>query len=377
MERDLKIDLIRGLVMVMLITIHVEFYSLYGFFFWERIGVVTGAEGFVILSGVVIGMVYKRVIERDGWRVAARKLLRRACQLWLVNVVLIFLIAFLNRFVNLSELMTYTDRDDTGQVFQLFPASGTPIHDWIVQAVRLQIGPHQLQILGLYVIVLALSPFTLWLMSRGWTYVVLAVSWALYITNWMHPLKPTGCMFEDAFYVLAWQLIFVHGQALGFHRQAVLDFFKKPSGHRVFAVMLAIFAAFFFWAQNAPDNVVPHLSLIPAGVYDKVYNGYMMKDSLGILRVVNDFVALFVLYAFLTRFWEPINKAVGWLLIPIGQASLYVFIVHIWFVALVTCFLPYGYAVPHFWLNTLAHTAVIMSLWLMVRYRVLFSVVPR
>jgi hypothetical protein len=54
-----------------------------------------------------------------------------------------------------------------------------------------------------------------------------------------------------------------------------------------------------------------------------------------------------------------------------------VFIVHIWFVALVTCFLPYGYAVPHFWLNTLAHTAVIMSLWLMVRYRVLFSVVPR
>jgi hypothetical protein len=149
LERDLKIDLIRGLVMVMLITIHVEFYSLYGFFFWERIGVVTGAEGFVILSGVVIGMVYKRVIERDGWRVAARKLLRRACQLWLVNVVLIFLIAFLNRFVNLSELMTYTDRDDTGQVFQLFPASGTPIHDWIVQAVRLQIGPHQLQILGL------------------------------------------------------------------------------------------------------------------------------------------------------------------------------------------------------------------------------------
>ena len=43
---------------------------------------VTAAEVFVILSGVVIGMVYGRRLARDGWGAVARGLGRRAILLY-------------------------------------------------------------------------------------------------------------------------------------------------------------------------------------------------------------------------------------------------------------------------------------------------------
>jgi uncharacterized membrane protein len=40
-ERDLRIDFIRGMVMLILIVVHIEMFSAYNFILWERIGVVS------------------------------------------------------------------------------------------------------------------------------------------------------------------------------------------------------------------------------------------------------------------------------------------------------------------------------------------------
>lgn len=80
-------------------------------------------------------------------------------------------------------------------------------------------------------------------------------------------------------------------------------------------------------------------------------------------------------YAVLTVAWKPINAVMGWLWIPLGQASLYVFIVHVFFV-LAVANIP-GLDRQSFWQGTLIHTAVIAVIYLMVRKRFLFSVIPR
>src|SRR5271157_3285417 len=106
-ERDLTIDMIRGLVMMSAVTAHISLFSLYGFFFWERIGIVSGAEGFVILSGVVIGMAYKRYLAEHGWGATTWKFFQRAVLLWRANVIVILSIALLNYLhVNVREIMT-------------------------------------------------------------------------------------------------------------------------------------------------------------------------------------------------------------------------------------------------------------------------------
>ena len=65
-NRDLIIDSIRGLAVLSFIVNHIEVFSAYSLVFWERVGVVTGAEGFVLLSGVVVGTTYKRLVMELG-----------------------------------------------------------------------------------------------------------------------------------------------------------------------------------------------------------------------------------------------------------------------------------------------------------------------
>lgn len=382
-ERDLRIDFLRGLVMFVLVIIHIEIFSIYNFAAWERIGVVSGAEGFVLLSGYVTGMVSRRRIQEKGWKDATWKLLDRASRLWQVNVFVILAIAVLSFLpkINLSSIMTFTDRG-AGQTYNLFPSPGTPWEIGLALALLLRIGPHELQILGLYVCLLAVSPAVLYLISARRTPLVLALSWMLYFYNSLIHAMPTGAQFENGFPLLTWQLLFLHGLAIGYHRNRVWNFMRGRWGRPVFLAAVAVFAGFAFWAQNTPNQFIPpyaRLSVIPAEVYSRVYGRFMQKNTLGLLRLVDYASVLIVLYAVLTRLWAPIRKTFGWFFIPIGQASLYVFIIHVPIVAIVNNFLPFGFsaAPPRLWINTAAHTLALAAIWLMVRYKVLFRWIPR
>jgi hypothetical protein len=382
-DRDLRIDFMRGMVMLILIIVHVELFSLYNFAVWERIGVVSGGEGFVILSGYITGFISRRRIEEHGWKFAVRKLLGRALQLWRINIFAICLVALLVWIpkIDLASLTTFTDRG-SNQVFQLYPAPDASLDTWIVDILLLRIGPHELQILGLYVCLLILAPFILKAIAGGRTPHVLALSWLVYGINAVYPMTPTGSQFESGFPLLTWQVLFVHGLAIGYHRERVWHFMGGKQGRSIFAAACVLFVAFLFWAQNTPNPMIPsyaRISIIPADVYSAVYARFMQKNTLGILRLLNYASVLIVGYAALTRFWKPIRRSVGWFFIPLGQASLYVFIVHLVVVAAVDNFLPFGFPRDHhdLWINTVAHTAALAALWLLVRYKVLFRWIPR
>ncbi|MGB5599548.1 MAG: OpgC domain-containing protein, partial [Thiothrix litoralis] len=64
--RDLRLDLMRGFVIPLLFASHFEYFSALMFIGWDRIGVVSTAEIFVTLSGIVVGMVYGKKMKRDG-----------------------------------------------------------------------------------------------------------------------------------------------------------------------------------------------------------------------------------------------------------------------------------------------------------------------
>lgn len=380
-NRDLIIDSIRGLAVLSFIANHIEVFSAYSLLFWERVGVVSGAEGFVLLSGVVIGTTYKGLVMELGWRAAILKLLRRAAQLWRVNVVVIFVVALLSVLhVNVREIVAYIDHDDAGQVYSLYPEPGTPPVAWVMLALRLKIGPAQIQILGLYVCLLLLTPLALFLMSKRRTLVMLAFSWLTYLCYQWHPIKVTGCMFEDAFPLMAWQLLYFHGQAIGYYRQDVFDFVRSPKGRFALGIVGVLGVTFWFWALNAPDIVIPRFAkftLISPALYTQVYGKFMIKSSLGILRVLDDFCVFTLLYALQARCWRSFDQVLGWLLVPLGQASLYVFIVHVFFIAFIGSVVPFGYEHPHFWFNTAMVSLTILLIWVMVRYRVFFAWIPR
>ena len=94
-SRDLRLDFLRGLIMMVVITVHMEYFSLFSIFAWERIGYVSSAEGFVILSGIVLGIVYKKRLLHEGFKSSAIKLWKRSFQLYRVNLFVILSIGWL------------------------------------------------------------------------------------------------------------------------------------------------------------------------------------------------------------------------------------------------------------------------------------------
>src|SRR6202171_3908362 len=85
-RRDLRIDWLRGLAMTCVIIDHSKLSSLLSWFSFERFWVVSAAEVFVVLSGIVLGMVYGNRLIRGDWPAVVRGLGRRALMLYVVFV---------------------------------------------------------------------------------------------------------------------------------------------------------------------------------------------------------------------------------------------------------------------------------------------------
>jgi hypothetical protein len=87
-----------------------------------------------------------------------------------------------------------------------------------------------------------------------------------------------------------------------------------------------------------------------------------------------------VAYTMATYLWVPIRKGLGWLMLPLGQAALYSYIVHFFLILLVYNLAPWLASLP--WepseevFNPMLQIAVVLLLWVLVRRRVLFGIIP-
>ncbi len=378
--RDLRIDFLRGLVMLVVITVHLEYFSLLAMFAWERIGLISSAEGFVALSGLVVGIVYRKKLYKDGFIPTAQKLLARAFQLYRVNIAVILSIALLGLlpFVDVYEVTHWMSPGGRSPAYALYPPPSTPWYKVLIQALLLKIGPHQFQVIGLYVVLMGCAPAALYVMYKGKTRWLLALSWGLYIINQFINFRLTGARFEWAFPILTWQLLFFNCMAAGFYRDAITDYFSDYKTRFFLTVAVVLSLWFTFMAFNNPSTNFwpwPQLSIIDPGLFQALYELAFQKNKLGIGRIVNNLALYIVAYSLLTHYWSVFNKTLGWLLIPLGQASLYVFIVHVYFVLLVSNTPIPSY--DNFYLNTLVHIGSILAIWYMVKNQVFYKIIPR
>lgn len=216
--RDARLDFIRGFACVSMVTSHFEAFTWLQFVFWERLGIFTGAELFVIVSGVLVGRTSRREEWHDGFTVA-RRWWRRAGTLYLAYVALIAIVILLARFTTLDveAVTTFTDR--WAQVtYPLIPPEGTPLLEQVKLVLLLRATPHQVQILGFYFCVLMLASIGLLMLRRGRWWLCILVSLAVWGATWLSPvqLMPSGAQFEYAFPLMGWQVLFFCPMVVGY-----------------------------------------------------------------------------------------------------------------------------------------------------------------
>jgi hypothetical protein len=391
-SRDLRFDVMRGFAMLSVVAAHLEFFSWFNFLFWERLGLISAAELFVVTAGLVLGLVNRKVAEREGLGTVTERLWRRSFVLWRALVVVILLITLARALglVDVTAVTTFTDRF-AGQSYPMIPPPETPWHVQAALALSMRVSPHQVQILGLYVILLAGAPVALWLLQRRLLGPFLALSWGIYAVGWLRPPDTPliGMQWEFAFPLPMYQLLFAHALAIGFFRNEIAAWLG-PGGRRriVIGASLLLYLGFLAFAQMTPNPSFPawsRLDWMDGERWQAIYDTYFVKKHPSPLRFLNVAVFFVCFYALLTWFWRPIHGALGWLLIPLGEASLYVFLMHLLFLVLIDQIPGYFDGVPSWdqvwpqriWINTLLYVVTILGLWLLVRNKVLFRIVPR
>jgi fucose 4-O-acetylase-like acetyltransferase len=103
------------------------------------------------------------------------------------------------------------------------------------------------------------------------------------------------------------------------------------------------------------------------------------KSALAPGRLVASFIAFQFAYLAATLLWKPIFRSLGWLLLPLGQNSLYCYTMHIAVIGSLYALLP---RLPidvlsMGTLNTSLQMLAVLSIWAMARNKFLFKVVPR
>lgn len=390
--RDLRFDFMRGFAMLSVVAAHLEFFDWTDFLFSERLGIISAAELFVVASGLVLGLVNRRVIDKSDVAEATVRLWRRAFVLWraLVGTILLILLIRALGVLDMTAVTTFTDRW-AGVSYPMVPAPDVPWHDQLALILSMRASPHQIQILGLYVVLLLSAPLWLWLLHRRLFGPFFALTWGLYFAGWLMPVDTPilGLQFEYAFPILIYQVLFTHALAVGFFQPGIAEGMEDPATRGLVLLLCVPLAlAFVVFAQMSPNPTFPawsRIDVMAAERWQAIYNAWFVKKHFGVPRLLNVAVFFVALYALLSYFWVPLNKALGWLLIPLGEASLYVFLMHLVFIVIIDQIPGYFDVIPDWhdvwpgriWVHTGLYISTILGLWLLVRYKVLFGIVPR
>ncbi len=387
-KRDNRIDFLRGLAIVFVVVNHLGMTSLFQLLTQEAVGFVSGAELFVLFSGLVVGMVYGPRVKDDFGKVVDLTT-RRAGKLYLTALVVlvgVFALSLLP-FFQADALTTYVDQgtggaghNAVGRTYDLYAGMETllqfPVPAQVLPAiVLLQFGPWQFNVMGLYVVLLLASPLILAALNRGKALWVLAATLGLYAVGAATRFRLLPSQFEDSFPLLVWQVLFVLGLVTGFHRHRIASWLSAHSWVVASCTVVAVAFTFLSWCNPYLANGFDlRLAVIPDTAYRAMYDAFFGRTYLDPGRLLNVLVLVVAAYAFLTAYWKPVERALGWFLIPLGQATLYVFILHVVLIAVIANIplLRQGDIL----INTAAYAVVLGLLWLLVKKRVLFGIIP-
>ncbi len=371
-RRDVPLDLIRGLAMVILVINHVHLETPLEV---ATRALLSAAEVLVGVSGVVVGMVFGRRWLARGGRATTIALLRRARKLYLASVVVVALVGALTLLPGAAtEVLTVSPRVPDRDLYDF----DGPLR-MLVAILTLEAGPWQFNILGFFIASLVAAPAVLHALARGWWAPVLTASWGLYLLGrgWTVDVLPTQS--ERPFPLLVWQLLFVHGMVLGWYRERLTRLARRAPRAIAGTVLAAALLAAWLRLHSLgldPLGLDARLGLSSAD-WALWREEHYRKTSLDPLRVLTIASVTGALYLVLRRFEDVARRTAGRLLLPLGRNSFYVFIMHVFVCLAVASVPPLAGDGPGAAVAIAVQLGCLAVLWLMVRHRFLFRWVPR
>ncbi|HVA25584.1 MAG TPA: OpgC domain-containing protein [Chloroflexota bacterium] len=346
LNRDLRLDMLRGACVLGMIVNHVGGPS------WARTVTqsngtfFTPAEGFVFLSGYVVGRVYRSYQQKSGLRDAMAKAVKRSITLYKLTTVL---------SLGFGAALAVNGCPK---------ANITARREFVRDVVLLRRTLYLTDVPLLYAQLMAAAAGALWLLAHSRVKTLLALSASLWAAYQIAPHKagklPWPIAENEVFHFAAWQLYFMVGLTAGYHGPAVARALRRVALPAVlgsaagFATLLAL---------EAEGGSHPWIERL-AG-----------KGSAGPLRLMACTFVFPLAYLLATYMWRPLRKYLGPLLLPLGQNSLYAYTMHIVLIGLL--WKPLERLSRSKTLSCIAQLSSVAAIRWLIGKRFLFRVVPR
>jgi hypothetical protein len=310
-ERELRLDLFRGLALWLIFIDHVS-PDLLTWFTIRNYGFSDAAEIFIFISGYTAAFVYGRAMLKSGFVVASARILKRVWQIYAAHMLLFAILVAEVSYVTISLERPFYAKEM--QVVDFLNQPG----ESLIQALLLRYRPLNMDVLPLYIVLMFFLPLIL-LMIKWRANLTLAISVALYILTWQYDLHLTA--FPNGFWSFnpfAWQLLFVFGAwcALGGARRISRILSSPIALWAAIAYLCAAFGVTMTW-------YFPQLNHLPGWLEQWIYP--IDKTDFDVLRFAH-FLALAVLAVrFVPAGWPGLKSP--WLrpMVLCGQYSLQIF----------------------------------------------------
>ena len=303
----MRLDAVRGLFLVIMAGVHIA--SPVSDWLREPFGYTSAAEVFIFLSACLTGLVYGKTQLKHGPAAMRQRIWHRARLVYVVHLAVLLPMTLI-AWVYAGQVIPFANHFHD---FLLHPLGSLAMEPLLLHQ------PPLFDILPLYVLLLLGTPFAFALArQQGWRPLVTGSALIWLASQWhslqlppdsarLLPIRP------GAFYLPAWQFLWVAGVALG--ETSLHQPLLSPDRRRVFGgVAAAVVLTGFIWRHGG----------LPAGLTSGV-DLLTDKWTLGPLRLLN-----FTGWIVLLLAWNP--QPPQWLLAPtalLGRHSLAVFAFHI------------------------------------------------
>ena len=334
-QRQYELDALRGLMLVLMTITHLptRLSSPLG----QPFGYVSAAEGFVLLSAYMAGLVYGRVALAKSIDAMRLAFWLRARKVYAAHAGLMFFL-----FTVIAGVGVIIDQTAVENLMGFYLAE--PLHAFVA-GVLLIYRPPLLDILPMYVLFMLVSPLVIaWGMRHGWGGIigVSAALWGLAqfgLGEWLFAQTVTAAgsdmSFQEtgSFSTFGWQLLWMVGLCMGASRSAPNPrAFVFPAWVVVAALLLGVGGMVWrHWAGQVPFETTTAQGVFINMLFDKWHLGLLRVLNLAVLVILTIRIAPMV-----ASFWERHEQPGGAnFLVTLGSASLPVFCAHLLIVLLV------------------------------------------
>lgn len=343
------LDYLRGFFIAVIIIDHLwRWPNLLAAFTGEGRLWVSAAEGFVIISGLLVGYVRGHKNKELPLKKVSEKLFKRAFLLYVWFVIMTLVYTGIIWYAPLVAAMPWID-----------VAKG----DWstlVQQTVTMNIAHTWVHFLYMYAIFLALTPIAIWLLRRNKAPVAILLSIIGYGIGKHYSIE-----------WLEWLPVFFIPAVAGYYLPAVQTWWHSQRGEKrqrlkntLYAVTLGSLIASIFTTYIFAGH--------PLSVF---VNDFFSKEfTLDFWRIILSFV-WFTAFALLFNQLLPwLQRYTKWLLIPFGTNSLTAYISHGMIVIVIgLVFVDSNNII----INTLLGIVAVLGVWALLRIPFITKILPR